>query len=454
MGIVLSINEAYFGTSSDFKKLESMIGEARKPYLGKKIGTEFMDDKNMDLIGEQIKKIFKFPVVDFRLLNDPSINAFCYPIGTSIFSSSLAHSLKITDDGKLNLKDTDYRVCAYIRVTTAMWGDERFTDREILAIILHEIGHSMQHLTNNKVAQFSNIMVMAEFISICINLCSGQAQGLLNAVFSDPHFREELNTYVKKTKILSTFFKTGSTITGLLKWFVNNFIAIVSFGTMGLTKPIIAALGIVGNFVLNPVGSLIQMGIGRGKKGAEYNADTFAASFGYGADLSSALSKMELSKNLMTNTKIEEISNSIPVIGHINNMMSIPCAVIMSPFSDHPITPKRIANILTQLEKELKKSDLSPALRKEIEKDIDDIHELMNIYKEPKAGVDTVKANKKWLVSKVNKFDGKITDPYAGMDKVDALMATAESVVEECISYGAIVESSYDDITLYENLLD
>ena len=36
MGIVLSINEAYFGTSSDFKKLESMIGEARKPYLGKK----------------------------------------------------------------------------------------------------------------------------------------------------------------------------------------------------------------------------------------------------------------------------------------------------------------------------------------------------------------------------------------------------------------------------------
>lgn len=147
---------------------------------------------------------------------------------------------------------------------------------------------------------------------------------------------------------------------------------------------------------------------------------------------------MELDNSRYTGTNTEEFINNIPVIGTINNFTMIPFMILLSPIMDHPITPKRINSMIVELENELKKSDLSPAMKKEIQQNIKDVKETVKNYTEPKNNKDTIKYNRKWLQKQIN-YKSK-ENKFADMDMVEKEIYEA-AIVTEYIRISALYES-------------
>ena len=417
MGICLNVvNEAYFGRTKDVKVIEEAISIARKPYLGKKYCGNFYNDKNIAAVGTAIKKAFKFPAVDFNLSNDPSRNAFCYPVGTSMFSSGYLQEVNIDKNGKISFKGNGGEFYCYIRCTTGLWGDSNFTDREITAIILHEIGHVVQHTLGTGMQQYCSSMIIAEFITCIFNPALVISYGI-----NDPTLKGVINKAAKESAVLSALVKGGSSLSGIAKMVMYNFIAFIN-----ILAPVTAPLSSIGttiaNAIINPANAIFSIITNTGKKGAEYSADSFATAFGYGADLSSALTKMEYSLDKMTGTRIEKFGNSIPIIRSISDFMNIPCAIITSPFEAHPITPKRINNVIKSLETELAKSDMSPELKKEIKKSIEDMKDLEKKYS--KIDNNNRKHTRAWLASVIRSGKGAngVTADLSNHDILDSLV--------------------------------
>lgn len=427
------VDEAYFGKTGDVKKIEQAIHIARQPYLGKKIAQGISynyNDKNIMKVGDAIQKAFNFPVVDFNVINDAVKNAFCYPVSSSIVSLASRSKLKITDKGELKCDNQNKLMCALIRITSGLWGDTKFSDAEITAIILHEIGHSVQHLANSHVARFS-------LINAIINLVASLGSGTtVIEILRNPVFASKIFNDIKKDfPTLSNIIGGVDSIKGIIKYILNTFTSLFSFiPFVSIANASISILTSMATSLANPIVFLTSIF----SKGKEYNADSFAASFGYSEALTSALLKMELDNSRYTGTNTEEFINNIPVIGTINNFTMIPFMILLSPIMDHPITPKRINSMIVELENELKKSDLSSAMKKEIQQNIKDVKETVKNYTEPKNNKDTLKYNRKWLQKQIN-YKSK-ENKFVDMDMVEKEVYEA-AIVTEYIRISALYES-------------
>lgn len=310
-----------------------------------------------------------------------------------MFSSKYLRNANIDKNGKLTFKGAGYGgdFYCYIRCTTGLWGDTNFTDREITAIILHEIGHVVQHTLGTGMKEYCTLMIVAEVIT-----CMCNPSLIITYGKNDPTLKGFMNQIAKDSPLISLLVKGGSSLSGIKKMITNNIAAIINV-LMPIGMPLTNITLTLLSSVANPINAVFNILVNSGRKGTEYSADSFPTMFGYGSDLSSALTKMEYSLDKMTGTNIEKFGNSIPIIRSINDFMSIPCAIITSPFEAHPITPKRINNVIRSLETELAKSDMSPVLKKEIRKSIEDMKGLEKKYS--KVDNNNRKHTRAWFAS-------------------------------------------------------
>lgn len=446
------INERFYGSARNAKKIENAVSKAREDFVGgSNIAMGSYGDKVFTQVEDAIIDVFGFNVVDFGLAVDPSVNAYTYPIATSITSGYTA----VTKDEIKNNKYDGTNFCLYVRVTTGLWANSNFSDAEVTAIILHEIGHNFQHINNSGQRTWGLIECTVMIISLL-------TAGNLTALFSDSTIRAEASKIAKNSTILRSGMNIYEGITGILKYIYYVLFAVGDFLTLGVG----GALAGVVTVGMNPLNTLFSTAVSGIAKGAEFNADAFVANFGYGPELTSALAKMELNPAKVTGTGVEKALNSIPILGHIHNMMSIPMTLLMAPFSSHPLTGRRMNNIISVLEKELKRSDLSPALKKEIQANIEDCKEMAKAAVE--VDKDTRNINRKWLagILRRGKSTGIISGPMSKMEEsvdldIDHLVLTTEEtkVMRKIDNYTDIfistlpMENEYED-TISNNRLD
>lgn len=440
------VDEAYFGKTSEVKKIEQAIHVARQPYLGKNLLTDgnFYNDKNIMKVGDAIQKAFNFSVVDFNIKNDSSLNAYCIPISSSLTSlAAVKTKIVIDKNGKLKCRNQNSLMCAYIRIHIGMWGNTEFTDAEITAILLHEIGHCVQYFTNSHVGRFTvtntivqNILDLIKTQSKDPNLIANLSIDVVMDLILNSITLSKVNNKIKQNSILSNVFGTVDAIKGIYLYLCYSIFAVFNLLPLNKIKNNVNSLLININ---NPDPIKIGKKITRSITGkpSEYNADSFAVAFGYSEDLASSLLKMELS-NSQSGTAVEEIINNIPIIGTIDNVISIPFMILLSPFISHPLTPKRINAMVVELETELKRSDLSPAMKKEVKENIKAIKETVDLYTAPKNTPDTLKYNRKWLQKQIN-YKSK-ENKFADMDMIEKEVYEA-AIVTEYIRISALYES-------------
>lgn len=341
------INEAYYGKVKPLRDAERILGVFRKKYFGL---TKHVNSANSDPLLYEFCDILckQFGFKRFIMTINSSIiaNAGTYVGGW--ITCDQAKIIKTNDGFKY-----DGTVNMLMIIYTQLIFNEEITDGEIMAIILHEIGHNFSQRTNN-IVNVGKAAETLELIGIYLYYIS---TGRLGMVF------EYLLLTTNEGKgimgeLYKALYKDNKACAALISAF--QFIINLPISIYQSVMDLVPYINI--NALLN---SIIKKNYKLITGFAdERAADNFATIYGYGPELATALTKLENSA-----TPIRQTIHKLPVFGWVFDMMKIPKSIVWSMVDEHPTTASRAKAQYNYLLKELDKQ--SPALRKAVQEDID-----------------------------------------------------------------------------------
>lgn len=373
MGIYTSIlNEVYIGKKASLKKMEEVIHNLREPYLQDK-GNNFTGlvniqrDPNLALLEKMLEEEFGFKNLYLSVSSKPCANAWTYPIDLYLDTSMDMGNLVVTSNTGYKFKPIA-KAASSITLTSKLLFDPRFTDAEILAIILHEVGHNFQSVMNGKLR---SITQMQSFI-IYITAYSGYFLNLLYVSNSFKDFENNIKRNIVRNNGLGTIIGFGSMISAVAAKILNELIGLTTIGTLGLSYMAIAIYNLAISFY-NPVQILIDFIYNIPGKGKENLADSFCYIYGYGTEQISALAKMES----MEASDIEDMFDNVPVLSSIKDLFSYPALLLMGWADPHPKVVTRCKNIINDCKYDINNIE-DPRVRKELLKQLDTLEKMQN----------------------------------------------------------------------------
>lgn len=377
------IEEAYKGKSRDLLNLEKMIGENRKKYYSTfKVGGSYYTDKDFIKIGDKIADIFGFKVCDFNLVNDPAPNAFTVPCGISMRYNNVytVYNYKELAKNKSNIKFKTADLSMFIRVTSGLWTNKKFTDAEVTAIIIHEVGHNFQQEYNDAMRNYMSFLYFLNLFQNIFTLLNPATMlsGIVNIINNDSELRSKVNKNIKDSEFGGAI-NIGGNILGFIRMTIYEVMELAGRATLGIPTGLISIGDIIISASSNPIGTIIGIALKPINRSRENIADTFASDHGYGAELISALTKMDIDPEASA-TAVGRICKKMPLFDSVCTLFALPSIMVSNLFSDHPMTGKRASNIVIELEKQMNKSDISPKMKKEMQAQINEVKKVIENY--------------------------------------------------------------------------
>jgi len=323
------INETYFGKTPELLDIEKTISKIRKKYnINDPIKT-VINDSLITEVENKIAKTFGFSKVYFGFDQAVQYNCYTVPVRQKQYGD-LVDKYEVTSTGVRYKKETDYSTL--VVYTTTLFFSDKITDGEIVAVLLHEIGHN-----------FTEAVVPIE---VCFETFRKSLQAHISS------FMAVATQKTKELPIISDTVKTIGFIVTNTPNFINNF-----FPDSPTTKNLIMYIGRTSD---------------RRRYIDEKFADQFATMYGYGVELSSVLSKIEYNKKKDPNGEIAKLLDLS--YGLINTSLEV-------MFSNTPMLAARMKTSVNLLEYEIKNNEtLPPELKKDLQKQIKDIDLLAKQY--------------------------------------------------------------------------
>lgn len=409
------VNEAYIGKTDTLQQIEDQINIIRGNLNRFQ---EFDRLPEVQKLNRLFEKQFGMNIFALHMVPDNIINAYTQVIACNfdVYKRKDLNSYLLADrkDGYRFKPGNDFCVVAYV-----YWGllsNPDFTDGEILSIILHEIGHNFADFVDNNI-RFANqcemdIYVAVTIINIIINAISLNPLGVISnikdltkSVIDMNNARksriENKNKRAPKRVISPTAKGTLSVVGGFFQVCANVLLKtnVLFIGFVGLQKLFRAPFE----------DSLKDQTKRSSDRRNEIIADKFAAIYGYGPELGSALKKFDLVKS-----KDEEIIGKIPIFGKKINDTWDKLYLDINEFDCHPHQIQRINECIKTLEDELNQKDMDPKLKAAIIKQI----------KEMKANIEDSKRT-------VNKNPMNIKAAYDAYVANELPDATTKSIEDE-----------------------
>lgn len=182
---IMPITEVYFGKNKNLLEIEKCIGEIRKDMTRITIGNTYKND-NLIRINRLIEEEFGFKNVAVMIDTNHYYNAYTFPVSNALDTGKEWDKFIIkNNNGYKWKKEAEYSTI--IVLFTGMLGDKRFTDGEITAILLHEIGHSFSNAMNDLNIGFSfikKLIFIPSYILTIINALYNNQNELFEVVFS------------------------------------------------------------------------------------------------------------------------------------------------------------------------------------------------------------------------------------------------------------------------------
>lgn len=382
------INEVYFGKTDSILKIEKQLDIFRNKYMGNTVLGKTMVNSDEDLLkfNRLVEDYFGFGIFSLNIIKQPIFNAFTMPIDARfdcLFSTN-KNLIANKKTFKFN-KKADY--CAVVNIYTGLIFNPLFTTPEILAIILHEIGHNFQGALNESqgyLLSSYSILIFLNNILVCITNPSYDniSKTVSNSLSSTNAFMKldkKFENALRKNKNLfiyiNDYCQTLKSIFGSAVLFAADFIDKLTLGILKLPMAVLNLFSSFGSYlsiILNPV-----------NYNNERIADNFVTMYGYANELGSALEKINnanTKKVFLKNSNENELSlfNKIPIISNIYYMNIQAARIISTVFDEHPEDLIRIKDQIIMLEKELEKTDLDPKMRKAIKSDIKLLNDQIN----------------------------------------------------------------------------
>lgn len=380
------VNEAYFGRTPGITRCFDAFCDFRNEYVGHGVinamrHIDIDHDKNLKVFCREMEREFGLDTFSFIVRNDPMVNAWTYPI---YFKQNRRpkDNVEVTKTGYRFKKDIEMSII--VVATTGFILDEKYSDEQVFAAILHEVGHNFQEYLNGNVHSLHSAIGFIQIINDILNLLSGNftvLQNVKNYIFmSDPTHRtlskwfNSITSDTDRNNIYSYF----NFIRGIVRLPANLLTDIIMI-------PLMPAMKILTGFasLLNKC-SLAGIIVSAHGYLGEVIADNFASYYGFGEALATGLDKME-SGNLSSKVR------NIPLIGHIYNFMMLPGDLLISLGDPHPAHAARAYDVLQSMKYDLKDPSLSPELRKKLEKEIESYENTMNKIYDDKSRLSNAK---------------------------------------------------------------
>ena len=366
--------ESYFGKTKSLKRIEIYLSK-----MAELIKEDPSKDYSNHILNKQIEKEFEnqFGFKKIYLVWDRmplmKMNGFTLASSDVLFDKDLIY----VKDKRNGFYDKNHKHVAYIRMSASMIETMNLTGEEMLAIILHEFGHNFDDSLYNRLNFiFVYTLIFAIFVKS----------------LSEGDIKEIGKTAAVAGLAIGMRSRTANKLLGEInhKWniFMDRFPKIKELEIrLGKLYDIYSRIDMVFNtfrYIANiPMKILLfpktQLENLITRKGEEF-ADSFAAAYGYGPALARGLNKMGNSIYQVPSTK-EEVDNMNIVYKIGMDMAMFRREIITFANSDHGTEPTRVSSIKQELMHDLQNSNYPPGLKKELEKninEIEDTYDLMN----------------------------------------------------------------------------
>lgn len=369
------INEAYFGKTKELLAAEQQLDKFRNKYIGRYVlNMKVNSDSDLLEFDRMMEKIFGFGCFTMHIHNEAIANAFTMPIDYRYDTSKDA--IIADERGFKFKKDMDY--ACILGIYSGIIFNPDFTTPEVMAIILHEVGHNFNSSINRPAGVMIDFYNTVRFI---INLMSGAIVSL----FTDTNEYRKLVDKTGKRWRQEDFMPVAVydffvQVSNLIKAGVNTFndlLRVLSMGSLTVFSAAINGAITIYKQIQDPVGLVAKV---FGKKlsyNSELSADNFVTMYGYGGDLSSAFVKME-GKEGASSSVIMSAFDKIPVISTLMHLTEAPVMIIFGWFDEHPNDVSRVKDQMELLKRELGKEDIDPKMKHVIENDIKECEEAFN----------------------------------------------------------------------------
>lgn len=367
------INEAYFGKPKKCLEMEKCIHRLREKYGndsiigGQGIGVVEQSEDWINL-RTLIEDQFGFYSVTLILMRDTSPNACTIPITITFDGVLEAQKNARIHNGIKYTKDAKY--CTLIMVTEGLFFNKEFTDGEVLAVMLHEVGHNFDAAISRQMTPFT-------FIDLGLSLISGimnMDQSVVIQFFTS-FTKTRRGIFVFMNKVMQN--KAWALI-DYMQWLSKIPMSLISKALMPILKVAGIGLGLL-KMTANP---FISNYISLSGYNRENMADKFAAMHGYGPEFATGITKMT-----MEPIGTEEVINRIPILGHMYGLVLVMYAYVFSFSDPHQILSARLRSIAEVLEGDLDRSDIDGKTKKQIRNDIKRMESTLdNIESEKKIG--------------------------------------------------------------------
>lgn len=371
MSCLYSIMESYAGKPKELVKcekyLKEIIDDIRRDrddnhnlFRSRSVYRESDACRNLE---KTLSDFFGFAEVRIYWRSS-SINALTLP----------ASKISIMDAAKKNVS----KIKVHIEIHEELVYFANLNEKELMAVLLHEIGHNM-YLTPLKIAMEMLCIVFSPWSLLALVLARGirlSISEIINFVkrympFIYNIFETRNNIYIQISSVMRPV--------GLVSWAID------------------VAKNIGKGGVLTPIKSVIDYGDERG-------ADTLTAKYGYGPEQATALEKIQKASGTLGG----EMRQSAGTLGDISNdIYSLGVELISGISMDpHPNNTQRAAVMLKKLERDYAKGDYPPELKKDLEAEIKRMRKIYQTMNENKGNVQI----KKGWYDMLNKITDGHTD--------------------------------------------
>ena len=387
------VNEAYIGKTPALLEAEKAIHELRAVYDIKK---NWQATPEVKAIEDAFKKQFGMDHFSFTIIPEMNINAKTYPVGSrfDIIRNQQISNIITADGNGFRFKDNN-GIIVVTCIYAGMLLSDNITDAELVAVMLHEIGHNFADiisndckLSNENYYKFVLIYVIIDAIMTRFRSLGDDIPMLFDnynsvQVFLKKHEKTKNKFFGFLDYLDGSFNDKRSTIRVIFNRYMNAFIGRI----FSIDK-------------VKTADSIVYSDYGIKKNANRQNeviADKFAAVYGYGVEQASALSKFNFIKDPSV-AIIEKMPYGKAVLIQ-NEKVSVDYFV-----SDvHPHTIQRINTMIEALEFDMNKKDLDPELRKVIKQQVKDLNNIKESF------------------VKINKND----------DEVDKIIKTFAAIVDD-----------------------
>lgn len=361
----IPINEVYFGKTPEMITIQNQLSIIRQKYMNKYITSSKVNtDKELIKLNRMFEDCFGFGCFMLNIINSREVNAFTTPISSRYDVPLDGSSLIVSKTGYKFKKELDYSII--VNIYAGLIFNDNFSDEEVMACILHEIGHNFSANINSTMGVLTSLFNIIRMVIQC-----GTVVGILVAAVNTNSFNKSIDKFVRRLKednsfilVIPAFFNT---ISSLISAGLHNISDIINVLTLGIAGNYTAALSVLKKFK-NPYTLAVNLLLMPKRYTDERIADNFATMYGYGG--ASVTLQEKFSTQAPDYNSIMNGVNKIPLISTLIHANMLPSTIALSLFDEHPTGLVRAKDQLDLLKYEASKTDLDPKMKRCILSDI------------------------------------------------------------------------------------